>query len=390
MNHRNGRGQVRRGYRRAGFTLVEILAAMSLAVLVMLGVAQVFKISSDAVAEAESLSGGYQLGRAVMTTLDRDLRCFSNEGYLAIITADIPAALTFGGSTYAVSNSSAPTYRFDSLVFTAVGQLEEMESNTGSGTVTVGTGAEILYTFAGRVKGSGTVMPYEEIVEDDDADPRTMMLVRKAYTTKGDPTLTTYYGAYLSALKVTDATSKANGCFAMMSTDRWNDKTTAKYRLSPPAALTSYNNATNQPRITVTQTLSGGFATYDSSVNLVVCERISEFVVEALVRNPTTGVETWHRPSYRTAALWSGNLKLAATNDATLTDTYMPRLIRVTAVVHPPNDQKPLRQETYASDIPTSYPKKYHGMVFRRVFSLNGVLASSPSSAGDSGTGVGG
>ena len=52
----------------------------------------------------------------------------------------------------------------------------------------------------------------------------------------------------------------------------------------------------------------------------------------------------------------------------------MPSMVRVTLVVHPYSDNRPLRRQPYIGDIPTSFYKKYRGMVFRRVFRLNGVV----------------
>lgn len=374
MKPMNRGGRVRTAGRQGGFTLVEILAAMSLAVLVMLGVAQVFKIASDAVTEAESWSSGYGLGRSTFSMLERDLRCFTNEGYFAIISADVPASLVFGGTTrYAAQNPTNPDkYRFDALMFTVVGRTEDMEGNTGTGAATtVGTAAEIVYTFAGRQGSSGgTVLPYEVISTGDD-DPRTMILVRKVFPVKGNPSLT----GYGSSLQWYNPSSKANGALALMSVDRWNDMGISKFRVSVPLTAMAGNNATSQPKVTTTATWSGGFPTYDSTVNTVVCERISEFYVEALVG--ASGAESWQRPALtgRSAGLWCGNLRAATTSYAPFKETYLPRLIRVTAVVHPANDQRPLRQESYAGDIPSGYPRKYRGMVFRQVFSLNGRLS---------------
>lgn len=359
MMTRNHSGCNRAAGRQGGFTLVEILAAMSLAVLVMLGVAQVFKICSDAVSEAESLSSGYQLGRGVMTMLERDLRSFTNEGYLSVIPEDVTAPQLSGGNV---------TYRFDTLLFTVVGRTEDMEGSSAAGTA-----AEIAYTFGGR----DATRAYE-LIATGDSDPRTMILVRKVFPVRCDITMATPH--YPMGLYYKNDPSRAKGCLAFMAVDRWNLTSPivaarAKFRIAAPARMSNINKADAQPEVTTTLGTGGSYA---SNVNTVVCERISEFFVEVL-----TGESTWHRAeptnfAGRLSGHWGGNLKvgMASASPAygTYKDTYMPRMIRVTAVVHPANDQKSMQQQPYAGDIPASYPRKYRGMVFRQVFTLNGVL----------------
>jgi hypothetical protein len=245
-----------------------------------------------------------------------------------------------------------------------------MEGNTGSGTVPVGAGGEVAYTFAGRISGVGsTILPYQPIDSTDD-DPRTMLLVRRAFPTSSDPRTT----GYSSPVRIVDVTSKAQSCFALMQSDRWNNSY-AWHRVSAVTALAAsdYNDAKYQPRVKVTPTLSGGFPSYDSTVNMIVCDRVSEFIVEAYIKSATGS--SWQKvpttTTYRDDAIWCGNTRGTGSYFGY---SFMPKLIRVTVTVHPYNDQKPLRQEPYAGEIPTALPKKYRGMVFRQVFSLNGRL----------------
>ncbi len=372
---------------RGGFTLVEILAAMTLAVLVMLGVAQVFKISSEAVTEAESLSGGYQYGRALMTTLERDLRCFASEGYLAIIGPNAGSGTAPGSTgilinqqfgTYTTTNPLKVRYPFDTLMFTTVGRIEDLESSTAT-SAAMGTGAEVVYTLAYRSEPGGTKSPYLTI-STANADPRTMMLVRRVYpinnttvNTTGNSAVTTAWraGGTTSSPGVTSAPKDTRyTCLTALSTDRWNDKTLG-FRLRYPAVIPDDPaSSAPQPQVDTSVTWSDGFPTYGDSVNMVVCERISQFYVEAFVDGAWRHVSN---ASNRFAALWCGNLRLASTLDAALAGTCMPELIRVTAVVHPANDQRPLKMQPYAGNIPDTYPKFYRGMVFRQVFALNGL-----------------
>jgi len=60
------------------------------------------------------------------------------------------------------------------------------------------------------------------------------------------------------------------------------------------------------------------------------------------------------------------------------TETYynymMPKMLRVTLVVHPHNDRASLEDQPYCdSTTPTTATYKYRGDVFRQVFRLSGV-----------------
>jgi type II secretory pathway pseudopilin PulG len=374
------------GTRRiGGFTLVEILTAMALAVLVMIGVVQVFKMTTDAVSEAEKLSHGYQLGRGTMNAIGHDVTRFTNEGYLAVFGNDIPVASYVGGRQI-----NPPTkYRFDALAFTVVGLSREMESSVGK--PLVGTAAEVVYSVGGRAEGAGGPVRTSEVISSTDEDPRGMLLVRKVFPTSGLPTMGGYGG---TGLTIASAPTDAKSCLPLMAMDRWNDLT-PKYRMAPPLQITT-SSVPSHPQVNVVPTYDANdFPSYDSTVNLVVCDRVSEFVVEVLVRD-WSGKAVWARPhitgaSYK-QALWCGNTRFAPprivmikTNEGILTGTLvdrslnirqrcMPSMVRVTLVMHPYSDNRLLRQQPYVGDIPETFYKKYRGMVFRRTFRLNGVV----------------
>jgi hypothetical protein len=122
--------------------------------------------------------------------------------------------------------------------------------------------------------------------------------------------------------------------------------------------------------------------TYHPSVNWVLADRVSEFFVEVWAMQQN-GSYQWYRPDPVTQPqnvrklLWCGN----APNCQNWYQRTMPRMIRVTLVVHPHTDTAPLSQEPYAAAAarkPSPYTNKYQGMVFREVFRVNGLVANNP------------
>ena len=89
--------------------------------------------------------------------------------------------------------------------------------------------------------------------------------------------------------------------------------------MAPPPQITS-NSAPLYPRVNVVPTYnSNDFPSYDSTVNLVVCDRVSEFVVEVRVQD-SNGDMVWARPHtvgmpYK-QALWCGNTRFASSQIA--------------------------------------------------------------------------
>jgi len=361
------RHELKKIRRARGFTLVEIMAAMALAVMVMVGVAQIFKMSSEAVAAAEAVSQQYQLGRGALNMLQYDLS--RQTGYLAVVTGQVKASLTFGGSSYA--GSRGIEYPFDTLIFPIVGTVEEMGTDLPSSQrPAVSTGAEVVYTLGGRATSGTRVRPYVEVETNKDDDPRTMLLVRKAFLMSGSPN---YTGYSLPGLAVNAPVTGGRGCLALMTSDRWNEGKYSKYRVAAPPYI-AVNNAKDQPLVHVEpQVDSSGFPVYQPDVNVVVCDRISEFRVETWEKG-RRGNHAWQRVSpaetHRYRPMWCGNTQ----NPNNAYQKYMPKMIRVTLVVHPHNDTALLRQESYAGDIPSGYPRKYRGMVFRQVFRINGLV----------------
>jgi len=352
--------------RAGGFTLVEIMSAMALAVLVMVGVAQIFKMSSEAVSEAQAASDAYQLGRGAMNMLQRDL-ARQVTGYVCAIPGEVHTRVTLSRQSYTVR------YRFDALMFPAVGTFEEMGVDPPGGQrPAMSTGAEIVYVVAGRATSGQSVLPYVEVDPNKDDDPRTMLLVRKAFLMSGTPE---YAGYSSPGLAVNSEVTAGRGCLTLMAADRWNDGAFAKYRVSPAPILDS-ENAVYQPLVHVEpQVDASGFPVYEPDVNIVVCDRVSEFVVETW-EHDRRGRDVWCRLSdgepYRRRGLWCENGRNPGNNY----QRFTPKMIRVTLVVHPHNDTALLRQQSYAGNIQSGYPAKYRGTVFREVFRVNGLVAS--------------
>jgi Tfp pilus assembly protein PilW len=66
--------------RAAGFTLVELTVALFLAVFLMVGVAEIFKISSDTASMVEAVSDSHQMARSALNMLTQDLSQFAPDG----------------------------------------------------------------------------------------------------------------------------------------------------------------------------------------------------------------------------------------------------------------------------------------------------------------------
>lgn len=367
----NGAGAGTAG-RRRGFTLVELMAAMTLAVLIMISVAHIFKEASTMVEDTEAISSGYQAGRGVMTTLQRDLSRFAPQGYLRIVPVDLSLRHTWVGSTGSKTTVSS-LYRFDTLIFTALGRFEEMGRDLGANVAPAeSTSAEILYTFAAREDGSSDDVFVREkrniggsLFIDDDA--RTMVLVRKAFL--GSRQTSGYVSG--PALTARQFTSQSRSCLPMMALDRWADygrKEEPYYRLQPPPEMNILTNG--QPLVNVRPS-GNTFPRYDASVNLVVADRISEFAVEYWGRKGD-GTYGWIRPDpdhndARRMMHWTGVGRYPHNNQRQL---LMPSMIRVTVCLHSPNDSAWLEDEGYADRIAEYQAPKYRGMVFRQVFAL--------------------
>jgi len=108
------------------FTLVELVTAVSIMTIIMIGVVEIFAVVTKTAAEAEAIHGAYQQMRAALDRLNCDLRGITPEGYLSF------TALLTGNSKY----------HSDTLAFVSVGRYSGAydPQNCRAGA------AEILYT----------------------------------------------------------------------------------------------------------------------------------------------------------------------------------------------------------------------------------------------------
>jgi len=386
MKTANGQG----GARRSGpaFTLVEIMAAMSLSVIILLGVVQVFKMATDSTSLAEATSDAYGVGRAIFRVLQKDLAALSPEGYLYIQPSMLlnPEDTRDDKTGEYFKKSSTNTMRwcnFDCLYFTAVGRFQEM--GTGSNNPQDSAAAEIFYGPARRSDGS-RVSPWAGSMQH--ADGRSVCLIRKAFLS--GPTMTA------AALRVNSTPTAGQHTFLMMQAENVFSASPS-YRLTPLAVGSSGDYGSSSAQII---DVDFGSNMPQPSVNYVLSERVSQFIVEfwgwdgskfkwqRATLAPSQGMRKYTGPgsgaNYYTSRLdfnastgfgggsttegpvdtkylWCGyrpNPKFA-------NQPFVPQMLRVTVVVHPHNDQTPLSEKPYGS-------YQYRGDVFRQVFRVVG------------------
>jgi len=364
-------GGARRRRPAGAFTLVEIVAAMALSVIIMLGMVQVFKMASEAVTNTEAVTDSHQMARGILSLMQQDLMCFSNDGYLYILPQRI-------ANPHISDDNIKYWYNFDTLIFTAVGRFKEM--GTGSANPQESSSAEIMYSYARRDNPDAPDSSLPGAPSDqgpnpwdgtpfNNKDPRGVCLIRKAFLGAGQMS----GGSILPGGPVTGPRS----CFIMMQQEnKW--KSTPSYRISP-MRITGNSGYGNMAQIVDASEESG----FDSNVNYIIGDRVSEFMVEIWAYG--NGELGWQRPwpagepgktDGSPHYLWAGTRRNPegevtcryppATTDVTHHHYTMPRMIRVTLVVHPHNDQAPLGDQGYGG-------KKYRGDVFRQVFRLSGV-----------------
>lgn len=78
--------------RPSGFTLVELMVAVALVLLIIVGVNEVFRLTSDTVGAGQSLSGALRDQRATRTTLEEDFAHVAPDGPALIIRNQAVAA----------------------------------------------------------------------------------------------------------------------------------------------------------------------------------------------------------------------------------------------------------------------------------------------------------
>ena len=113
------------------FTLVELVTAVSIMTIIMIGVVEIFAIVTQTATEAEAIHGAYQQMRATLDRLNRDLRGITPEGYLKITTTT-----PTGGDS---------NYHSDALAFVSVGRHSGIYNDPQEPPRRAGA-AEILYT----------------------------------------------------------------------------------------------------------------------------------------------------------------------------------------------------------------------------------------------------
>ncbi len=366
------------------FTLVEVLWAVLLGVFVMLGIVQVFKMSTEAVSEAKSISDAYQTARGVLSMLDQDFAQQTREGYVALVPGQISLQVGYDhsadfwiahGRQGASNRHWANGLLFDQLILTCVGRYEEI--GTAATDPAVSGGAEVLYGPGCRLGEAGTSAQPWLKPDTRHGDPRRMLLCRKPFLLGGVTAMSPYSQEVLPSAEdvAPGGVGSPNSTLNLMMADRWTARSrgmSPKYRLTPARP----GDWDELPQVRVVPTrVSQGYETYEPNVNWVIADNVSEFFVEfwAMDRHGEWG---WQRPMPNSGGygsiyhqyLWCGH----AANVADVGhDRYRrtPPALRVTVVVHPHNDVTLFEKQRYCTR-----QEKYRGYVFRQVFRVNGVL----------------
>ncbi len=186
----------RAGVPHSGFTLIEVLTAVALTAGLMLGVIEIFKMSTDSASQTEQASDAFEMGRGVMAQLESDTSMFAPEGYL--------------------SNSACMlgSYRFDNLAFSVAlaaptsaglsyynGSAAAQRTDPINSANLMAAGGQVVYTIGGRWQ----TFPASSITKSgwyvgtrNDSDPRGAVLVRKFYNNRSSfPSSTTYNKIFL-------------------------------------------------------------------------------------------------------------------------------------------------------------------------------------------------
>ena len=145
------------------FTLVELVTAVSIMTIIMIGVVEIFAVVTQTATEAEAIHGAYQQMRATLDRLNSDLRGITPEGYIRIDAKET----TDSGET-------AP-YATNSLAFVSVGRhtgaYDPKNCRAGA--------AEILYT-------TNIATPTSFLtIDDKKVDHRRGVLARSAWLMGG-------------------------------------------------------------------------------------------------------------------------------------------------------------------------------------------------------------
>lgn len=354
----------RRPYAARGFTLVELTVALFLAVFMMVGVAEIFKISADTAKQVEAISDTHQMARGALNLITEDISQAAPDGYFFILPISMKASLPdvfgklpTGHDLYSYRREAF--YRFDTLYFTAVGRFRQL----GGGGSAIAPGAQIFYGPGLRQAGSGNVGFRAGIDSDPpDSDQRGALLIRKAFLISENPDPMSSATAPL----IRSIPAISNSIFAQMALENIHS-TLPRHRIKP--IMDAKTVLTDFQPIDV----KGSAAGYDRNIDFMVADRVSEFIVEVWGYNTSTQQMEWIRPSVSvqrdkpdkpdTNYIWT----LGAKNVRLSGIPTMPEMIRVTMVLHPHNDQEPLQPFTH-------YSKKFVGDVFRRIIRLPGPV----------------
>jgi prepilin-type N-terminal cleavage/methylation domain-containing protein len=296
--------------RHSGFTLVEMIVAATVMAAVMMGLVQVFRMTTSAVSEANDALEAYQQARGVFSALSRDLAGVTKDGYLRISIVDQAGR---------ADGEGGGAYSSDLLVFTTTGICGGVVDGVSSNWVAAA--AEVVYTSNTRVSGGGWL----EFPWDGDAHSvRKGVLSRQAYLIypEAAPGSADY-----SAGDVAGSPSLGELGTLAEGTTRYNQD----YGYMWPYSV------------------EHGFTDNSYLVGWVMATRVGEFKVEyldAATGEWVRGAGTWGRGQGDSSA-W-------------------PKALRVTVVIFGPADRAPLA-ESRNWDADTN---KFQGYVFQQIFLL--------------------
>jgi hypothetical protein len=328
--------------RRRGFTLVELITAASLMTLMMMGVVQIFAIITETASQAQGSAYAMEQGRALLDSIHRDIRGFDRLGYFRIQRSDTDAAgaplslqtppsipnqrPALGAPVFA--SSPITWYSTDCLALTSVGFWE---GQMGNSTPRRYTGAEVVYSA--NVRTPTYRFQVSDTVPIQTVDPRRGLIGRGVWVLTGTD--------QASGGSDSDDRSKASVMADLVGA-------TAKKRLdhsdSTPAA-----NAV--PRLLIKPMTSFSLSQSPWQFRRVAACCASEFLVEPLNTDVTTGAPSWPLPRTEWAA-YPVNVV------GTTTYSECPRAIRVTVAIHDPSDKKPS----------TGSSGRYEGYALQEIF----------------------
>lgn len=116
-----------RGYKAAGFTLTELTVAVAV-LLILLGIASsIYKASSTAVQQNNSLLEIYQKADAIRQTMEEDIKSITKEGYLFLIRREFTNLSEKVGKDTVLEGFTA---RADRIVFWRTGKIRSFEDSS--------------------------------------------------------------------------------------------------------------------------------------------------------------------------------------------------------------------------------------------------------------------